>query len=207
LRQRCDEVLDQIGLNEHSERHSGHFSGGMKRRLNFGVALMHRPRLLILDEPTVGVDPQSRSHLLECVRQEAARGMAVIYASHYMEEVSALCNRVAIMDHGVRLAMGRLDELLGQLQQELALRVRGLSAQARERLSGLIESNGSPNGDESRFVLHRTESHSRDDGLIGELRRVLDVLSEEKSELVSIETNQSNLERLFLELTGKSLRD
>lgn len=207
LRQRCDEVLDQIGLNEHSERHSGHFSGGMKRRLNFGVALMHRPQLLILDEPTVGVDPQSRSHLLECVRQEASRGMAVIYASHYMEEVSALCSRVAIMDRGVRLAMGRLDELLGQMQQELALRVRGLSAAAREQLGGLIETNGSPNGDESRLVLHRSESHSTGDGLIGELRRVLDVLDAEKSELVSVETNQSNLERLFLELTGRRLRD
>ena len=207
LKQRCDEVLHQIGLTEHAGQHSEHFSGGMKRRLNFGVALMHRPQLLILDEPTVGVDPQSRSHLLDCVRQEASRGMAVIYASHYMEEVSALCNRVAIMDHGVRLAMGRLDELLGQMQQELALRVRGLSAQAHEKLSDLIESNGSPNGDESRLVLHRSDSQSSGDGLIGELRRVLDVLDAEKSELVSVETNQSNLERLFLELTGRRLRD
>jgi ABC-2 type transport system ATP-binding protein len=207
LKQRCDEVLNQIGLTEHAGRHSGHFSGGMKRRLNFGVALMHRPRLLILDEPTVGVDPQSRSHLLDCVRQEASRGMAVIYASHYMEEVSAICSRVAIMDHGVRLAMGRLDELLGQMQQELALRVRGLSANARERVSGLIEANGSTNGEESRLVLHRSDSPSSGDVLIAELRRVLEVLDSEKSELVSVETNLSNLERLFLELTGHSLRD
>lgn len=207
LRQRSDEVLKQIGLTEHSERHSEHFSGGMKRRLNFGVALMHRPRLLILDEPTVGVDPQSRSHLLDCVRQEASRGMAVIYASHYMDEISAICDRVAIVDHGVRLAMGRLDELLGQMQQELALRVRGLTAIARERLSGVIETNGSPNSDESRLVLHRSESQSSGDGLIKELRRVLEVLDAEKSELVSVETHQSSLERLFLELTGRRLRD
>jgi ABC-2 type transport system ATP-binding protein len=207
LRQRCDEVLEQIGLVEQSSKHSGHFSGGMKRRLNFGVALMHRPQLLILDEPTVGVDPQSRSHLLDCVREEASRGMAVIYASHYMEEVSAICDRVAIMDHGRRLAMGRLDELLGQMQQELALRVRGLSAGARERLAGLVETNGSSNGEESRLVLHRSADHSHGDGLIANLRRVLEVLEAEKSELVSVETNQSNLERLFLELTGKSLRD
>lgn len=204
LKKRCDEVLDQIGLTEHAGRHSGHFSGGMKRRLNFGVALLHRPKLLILDEPTVGVDPQSRSHLLECVQQEASRGMAVIYASHYMEEVSAICNRVAIMDHGVRLAMGRLDELLGQMQQKLALRVRGLSAKAREELSGLLESNGDVTG-ESRLILHRSANTTS--GLIGELRRVLDVLDREKSELISVETNQSNLERLFLELTGHSLRD
>jgi len=207
LRQGCDEILQQIGLTEYPKQHSEHFSGGMKRRLNFGVALIHRPRLLILDEPTVGVDPQSRSHLLDCIRQEASRGMAVIYASHYMEEVSAICNRVAIMDHGIRLAMGRLDELLGQMQQELALRVRGLSTKARERLSSLIESNGSTNGDESRLVLHRSNSPSDGNGLIGELQHVLDVLVAENSELVSVETNQSNLERLFLELTGRKLRD
>ncbi|MFM9965365.1 MAG: ABC transporter ATP-binding protein [Planctomycetaceae bacterium] len=204
LKQRCNEVLDQIGLTEHAGRHSGHFSGGMKRRLNFGVALLHRPKLLILDEPTVGVDPQSRSHLLDCIRHEASQGMAVIYASHYMEEVSAICDRVAIMDHGVRMAMGRLDELLGQMQQELALRVRGLSAKAREELSGLLESNGDITG-ESRLVLHRSADATN--GLIGELRRVLDVLDREKSELISVETNQSNLERLFLKLTGHSLRD
>lgn len=207
LKQRCGEVLDQIGLSEQADRDCGHFSGGMKRRLNFGVALVHRPQLLILDEPTVGVDLQSRSYLLDCVRHEAARGMAVIYASHYMEEVSAICDRVAIIDHGCRIAMGSLDELLGQVQQELAMRVRRLSDTARERLGSLIVSNGSSNGDESRLVLHRSAVSPAADGLVRELRRVLEVLDTENSELVSIETSQSNLERLFLELTGHSLRD
>ncbi|GDY09499.1 MAG: ABC transporter ATP-binding protein [Planctomycetota bacterium] len=207
LKKRCGEVLDQIGLSEHADRDSGHFSGGMKRRLNFGVALIHRPQLLILDEPTVGVDPQSRSYLLDCVRHEASRGMAVIYASHYMEEVSAICDRVAIMDHGRRVAMGSLSELLGQMQQELALRVRRLSDNARERLGNLIESNGSPSGEESRLVLHRSAGAAKTDGLISELRRVLEILDSEETELVSVETSQSSLERLFLELTGHSLRD
>lgn len=207
LQKRCGEVLDQIGLSEQADRHTGHFSGGMKRRLNFGVALFHQPQLLILDEPTVGVDPQSRSHLLDCVRHEASRGMAVIYASHYMEEVSAICDRVAIMDHGRRLAMGRLNDLLGQVQQELALRVRRLSDNARERLGSWVASNGVPSGDESRLVLHRSAGDANADGLIGELRRVLEILDSEKSELVSVESSQSSLERLFLELTGHSLRD
>ena len=207
LKQRCGEVLDQIGLTEQADRHSGHFSGGMKRRLNFGVALIHRPQLLILDEPTVGVDPQSRSYLLDCVRHEASRGMAVIYCSHYMEEVSAICNRVAIIDHGRRLAMGSLDELLGQVQQELAMRVRRLSDAARERLANLIAPNGTANRDESRLVLNRSVMSGNADGLVHELRRVLEILDAENSELVSIETSQSNLERLFLELTGHSLRD
>lgn len=203
LKTRCGEVLDQIGLSEQADRDSGYFSGGMKRRLNFGVALIHRPQLLILDEPTVGVDPQSRSYLLDCVRHEASRGMAVIYASHYMEEVTAICDRVAIVDHGCRIAMGSLDELLGQVQQELTLRVRRLSAVARQRLGNLIESNG----DESRLVLHRSAGAANTDGLVSELRRVLEILDAEKSELVSVETSQSSLERLFLELTGHSLRD
>lgn len=207
LKTRCGEVLDQIGLSEHADRDSGHFSGGMKRRLNFGVALIHRPQLLILDEPTVGVDPQSRSHLLDCVRHEASRGMAVIYASHYMEEVSAICDRVAIMDHGRRLALGSLDELLGQVQQELTLRVRRLSDNARERLTNLIAPNGSHSDGELRLVLHRSAVGADADGLIRELRRVLEILDSEKAELVSVETSQSNLERLFLELTGHSLRD
>lgn len=207
LQKRCGEVLDQIGLSEQADKHTGHFSGGMKRRLNFGVALIHQPQLLILDEPTVGVDPQSRSYLLECVRHEASRGMAVIYASHYMEEVSAICDRVAIMDHGRRIAMGSLNELFGQMQQELALRVRRLSGSARERLGSLIESNGSPSGDESRLVLHRSAAAANSNGLIRELRRVLEILDSEVAELVSVETSQSSLERLFLELTGHSLRD
>ena len=207
LKRRCDEVLQQIGLSEQADRDCGAFSGGMKRRLNFGVALIHQPQLLILDEPTVGVDPQSRSHLLDCVRREASRGMAVIYASHYMEEVSAICDRVAIMDHGRRLAIGSLDDLLGQLQQELALRVRHLSDSARERLGNWIAANGSHSGDESRLVLHRSSGDTTTDSLIRELRRVLEILDSENSELVSVETSQSSLERLFLELTGHSLRD
>lgn len=206
LRTRCDEVLEQIGLTQNADSYSGQFSGGMKRRLNFGIALIHRPTLLILDEPTVGVDPQSRSYLLECVRQEAARGTAVIYASHYMEEVSVLCHRVAILDHGTMLAMGRLDDLLGQMQQELTLRVRHLSDAARERLRDFVEPSGGGITDEARLFLKSNNGQSND-VLLVELRRVLDILAAENGELVSVETHQSNLERLFLELTGRSLRD
>jgi len=213
LERRCGEVLDEIGLTMSADANVETFSGGMKRRLNFGVALIHRPSLLILDEPTVGVDPQSRSHLLDCVRHEASRGMAVIYASHYMEEVSAICGRVAILDHGRMLAIGRLDELLSQLQPELALRVRGLSASARERLHGPFDadttspSNGTIPPDETRLLLRAPSEHSPPHGLMGELRRALDVLDAEHAELVSVETQQSSLERLFLELTGRRLRD
>src|SRR5262245_28163715 len=96
LKQRIERVLKDVGLTSQADHFVHTYSGGMKRRLNFGVALLHDPRLVILDEPTVGVDPQSRSHLLECVRQLAAGGVAVIYASHYMEEIEAICQRIAV---------------------------------------------------------------------------------------------------------------
>ena len=112
LEWRIERVLRQIGLESHADQYVRTLSGGMKRRLNFGVGLIHEPQLLILDEPTVGVDPQSRSHILDCVRQLAADGVGVIYASHHMEEVEAVCQRVAIIDYGKLLALGTLDELL-----------------------------------------------------------------------------------------------
>jgi ABC-2 type transport system ATP-binding protein len=109
---RIDSVLETTGLTEHRDRPVRTYSGGMKRRLNFGVALVHEPRLLILDEPTVGVDPQSRAHLLERIRELRDRGMGVLYASHYMEEVQTLCDRVAVMDLGRIIANDTLDALL-----------------------------------------------------------------------------------------------
>jgi ABC-2 type transport system ATP-binding protein len=119
LERRIERVLGQVGLESHADQYVRTFSGGMKRRLNFGVALIHEPRLVILDEPTVGVDPQSRSHILDCVRQLASQGVGVIYASHYMEEVEAICRRVAVIDHGKLLAEGTLEELLGPSRQNL----------------------------------------------------------------------------------------
>src|SRR4029079_2161637 len=108
LSERIDRILKQTGLTQNAGSYGSTFSGGMKRRLNFGAAILHEPKLVILDEPTVGVDPQSRSHLLECVKQLAARGVGVIYASHYMEEIEAICQRLAIIDHGKILVQGTL---------------------------------------------------------------------------------------------------
>src|SRR5258708_23953846 len=111
----------------------------MKRRLNFGVALLHQPRFVILDEPTVGVDPQSRSHLLDCVRRLCSEGVGLIYASHYMEEVEALCDRVAIIDKGKLLTCGTLDQLLSDSRADLHLRVLGKRARLSPRLVGLAD--------------------------------------------------------------------
>jgi len=227
LKSRCDDVLDQIGLAESALRPSRTYSGGMKRRLNFGVALMHRPSVLILDEPTVGVDPQSRSHLLECVRRQAAEGVGVIYASHYMEEVQSLCNRVAIIDHGKVLANDTLPNLLGGTASDLHLyvdRISGITVELGSLAHLGTGSDGNPAvivPGESTLITNSAEVGSLRYGLnlsameasrvpvelSWRLQMVLHKLGNLGVRVLRVETQQSNLERLFLQMTGKRLRD
>jgi ABC-2 type transport system ATP-binding protein len=205
LGQRIERVLGQIGLTSHADQFVHTFSGGMKRRLNFGVALLHDPRLVILDEPTVGVDPQSRSHLLECVRQLAAGGVAVIYASHYMEEIEAICQRIAVIDHGKILRYGTLEELVDKSHADLYVRVAAPDAELKRRLHGLADIV-STNGEESQAIIRR-ERKAAPGVVTSRLAKVLDTLADAKLEVLSVETREHNLERLFLDLTGRTLRD
>ncbi|MED3353208.1 ABC transporter ATP-binding protein, partial [Bacillus thuringiensis] len=114
-KERAEEVLAYVGLQDREKDKIETFSGGMKRRINIGAALMHEPELLIMDEPTVGIDPQSRNHILETVKKLNEKGMTVIYTSHYMEEVEYLCERIAIVDHGKVIALGTKRELCNRL--------------------------------------------------------------------------------------------
>jgi ABC-2 type transport system ATP-binding protein len=205
LKGRIERVLKQTGLTSHADQYVNTFSGGMKRRLNFGVAVLHDPKFVILDEPTVGVDPQSRSHLLECVKQLAAGGMGVIYASHYMEEVEAICQRVAVIDHGKILAHGTLEELLDKSHADLYIHVAAPEAELKQRLQGLADVVAT-NGHESQAIISR-ERKAAPGVVTGRLAKVLDALVAAKLEVMSIETREHNLERLFLELTGRKLRD
>ena len=200
LKSRCDEILESIGLTDSALRPSGTYSGGMKRRLNFGVALVHSPAILILDEPTVGVDPQSRSHLMECIRAQIQSGVGVIYASHYMEEVQAICQRVAIIDRGKVLAYDSIPRLLEGLAANLVIYVED-SAEVRGRLQGLTTIEDRNDGLAAIVV-------SGDSSDIGDrLRSILHHLFTARINVVGIESQQTNLERLFLELTGYGLRD
>jgi ABC-2 type transport system ATP-binding protein len=205
VRERVRNVLQIVGLEPHAGQRVNTFSGGMKRRLNFGVALLHQPKLLVLDEPTVGVDPQSRSHLLDCIRRLSAEGMAVVYASHYMEEVQAICDRVGILDHGRLIACDSLANLLGTLTGEVELTVFDwkpeLSALVAQRADVDVRSNG-----ETRLVLRPDRSGGQVD-LTEPICEVLAVLREHRVRVRSLQTRESNLERLFLELTGRQLRD
>jgi ABC-2 type transport system ATP-binding protein len=204
LDERIVEALQRTGLASRADDLVGEFSGGMKRRLNFGVALLHRPRLLILDEPTVGVDPQSRSHLLECVRDLSQAGVAAIYASHYMEEVQSLCHRAAIIDHGKVLACDSLGALLARLTSDVTLRVGSIPPQLAEDLRGVAEISPFPEaGCERTIVISGGNKRL----LNMRLKHVFALLDQNGVELESVNTEEPNLERLFLQLTGYALRD
>ena len=203
LRQRVDEALDQVGLSTRRNDAAGRFSGGMKRRLNFAAAILHRPRLLILDEPTVGVDPQSRTHLLECIRSLQQLGTAIIYASHYMEEVEAICSRVAVMDHGKILVSDTLSDLLAQVPRVIELVLPPDAAEARLD----IPQQATKSVTDSGLSIRLTASESSEHSVNQQLARLMTQLSDLQIPLLHIRTHESSLERLFLELTGTGLRD
>jgi ABC-2 type transport system ATP-binding protein len=199
LHRRVDEVLAAVGLADRASDRVETFSGGMKRRLNLGAALVHEPRLLLLDEPTTGVDPQSRNHIFEEVRRLNAAGVTVVYTSHYMEEVQALCTRIGIMDQGRLIACDTLSGLLLRLPGLIRFRVPKEPEELRDRLGSLPEArllgiNGRELGLECRDVKKT-------------LLRVVALLHELQLELTSLETEEPNLERVFLHLTGHQLRD
>lgn len=199
LQDRIDEVLAAIALTDRADHRAETFSGGMKRRLNLGVALMHRPRLLMLDEPTTGVDPQSRNHIFEEVRRLNAAGTTIIYTSHYMEEVQALCRQVGIIDHGKLIASDTLPNLLKQLAGWIRFRVVEITPRLRERLAALPG---------VRFIERPDQTLELECPDVKEiLLRLVTILNEVKTELTSLETEEPNLERVFLHLTGRGLRD
>jgi ABC-2 type transport system ATP-binding protein len=201
LKGRVDEVLEIIGLADRAKEKSDKFSGGMKRRLNIGIGLLHKPHLLVLDEPTVGVDPQSRNAILESVEALSAQGMGVLYTTHYMEEAERLCNRVGIIDHGKIVAEGtrrELVELVGQYDR-IKLRATGhleAAAQAARGIEGVREAAVNEDG------LDLIAESAADS-----LTEVLDTVSRAGASISSVDVEEPNLEAVFLHLTGRALRD
>jgi ABC-2 type transport system ATP-binding protein len=199
LRGRVAHILAAIGLEDKADDRVRTFSGGMKRRLNLGIALVHRPRLLLLDEPTVGVDPQSRNHIFEEVRRLNSEGMTIVYTSHYMEEVQALCSRIGIMDRGKLAACDTLPRLLQTLRGAIRFRVSVMTLGLRERLKALPDALLCER--EGRLL----ELECGDVKLA--LMELMRHLQQERAELVHLEIDEPNLERVFLHLTGRQLRD
>lgn len=196
---RIETILKAIGLTDRADRRAGTFSGGMKRRLNLGMALIHNPRLLLLDEPTVGVDPQSRNHIFEEVRRLNAEGVTIVYTSHYMEEVQSLCSRIGIIDHGKLIACDTLSSLLGMLDGIIELQVESPSPGLMAQLAALPGTKVSSSG---QGVI-RLECRD----VKGALLRLATLLKDLHIEMTAMELQEPNLERVFLHLTGKALRD
>jgi ABC-2 type transport system ATP-binding protein len=201
LARRIDEVLEIVGLADRAGDLSKEYSGGMKRRLNIGIGLLHRPKLLILDEPTVGVDPQSRNAILESVDQLSAEGMAVLYTTHYMEEAERLCDRVGIIDLGELKAEGTRRELVALVGERdgVLLALAGDVPAAAAACRGLDA------------VDDVTTKDGHLELVVEEARRtlpaILETVAEAGASVRSVEVTEPNLEAVFLHLTGKALRD
>ncbi|MBN8190525.1 ABC transporter ATP-binding protein [Bacillus sp. NTK074B] len=194
LQDRCENVLKQIGLSERKKDKVSTFSGGMKRRLNIGCALLHNPSIIIMDEPTVGIDPQSRNSIFSIIHELKEKGSTIIYSSHYMEEVEHLCDSIALIDKGTLVESGTMDELLQKYNRpSLFISGEGLNESSLS-VHGELESKG--NG----FLLHSVDPLVALENLIVDFRSQ-NILPRR------LELYQPKLEDIFFDLTGTQLRD
>jgi ABC-2 type transport system ATP-binding protein len=193
------ETAKLIGLETRLNEKVKRYSGGMKRRLNIGCSLLHDPELIIMDEPTVGIDPQSRNFILEFVKNLAKQGKTILYTSHYIEEVEAIANRVCIMDQGHAIATGTLSELIERIQGDahMLIDVRIASEEKRLELATIPEIK--------EVALHGNQYHVIVPGGLTVLDKIIPIIASQT--IVNINSKQPNLEDVFLTLTGKQLRD
>lgn len=201
LATRIDEVLETVALTERRDDKTSEYSGGMKRRLNIAIGLLHRPQFLILDEPTVGVDPQSRNSILESVEILSGEGMSVLYTTHYMEEAERLCDRVGIIDEGKLIAEGARRQLVAQIGQKDRVVLRGRdaleeAADAIRAVGGVSEVAAS---EEGINILAGEASSS--------LPLILSTATAAGMTVIGVDIQEPDLEAVFLHLTGKALRD
>ncbi len=203
LHSRIDEVLEQIGLTDKAKNRIKTYSGGMKRRVNIGVGLLHKPRLLFMDEPTVGIDPQSRRAILDTVKDLNKQGMTVLYTTHYMEEAEELSDRVGIIDHGELIALGTQKELTQQVGQMETLILHIGESDDLEALANSLK--GVQDVLEANVTDHEVSIITPEAEDI--LAAVVSKANERGIKIRSIDIREPNLEAVFLHLTGRALRD
>lgn len=195
LKKRIADVLEKVGLSDRSKDEVTTFSGGMKRRINIAAALLHEPQLLIFDEPTVGIDPQSRNHIFEMIRDLKNQGVSIVYSTHYMEEVEALCDDLAIIDHGKVIAEGSLEGVLDRYGSP-AVYLEG---------EDIIEPIACPSAvqatSKGRGWLYETEQG------VETVRHLAEACMQRGASVNKLEIVRPTLEKVFLNLTGTSLRD
>lgn len=202
LEDKIQSILEDIGLKDRQKDRVENFSGGMKRRLNIGVALIQAPQVLVMDEPTVGIDPQSRSHILDMVKRlNQSQGMTVLYTSHYMEEVEKLCDRVYIMDHGEVIAAGTIEDLKSILNNEKTIQVDLVqkSTAFKEKLLDQTHIKQVQETDQGFQLIVSNEKES--------MTQVFEIAQELKLEINHLSIKNPSLEDVFLHLTGRRLRD
>ncbi|WP_315116000.1 ABC transporter ATP-binding protein [uncultured Clostridium sp.] len=201
LKEMAEEALQFTGLIEKRKEVPKKFSGGMKRRLNIACAIVHEPKIIIMDEPTVGIDPQSRNHILESIKELNRRGTTIIYTSHYMEEVESICSRVGIIDFGKLIALGSKEELVSSISEEQKIIIEGYNIS----FNPIDEIKKIEEVDEVNLKGNRIEVICKSPNEI--LQRVLVKLGEGNVVVRNIDIKQADLESVFLKLTGRKLRD
>ena len=201
LGRRIDVVLDAVGLTERGKDATRKFSGGMKRRLNLAIGMIHEPRLLLLDEPTVGIDVQARLNILDVVREVASRGTAVLYTTHYLEEAQQLCDRIGIMDEGQIKAEGTLDELKRIVGEGEVLTLRGQFSAAEINAILSEEAVARPLEIKDGYAMVSAS------GETGEVASLLGRLLGRDLPVDDISIQPPSLQGVFLKLTGRELRD
>lgn len=201
LKTRVEEALNFTGLWDRRRDLVKKFSGGMERRLNIACAIVHQPKLIIMDEPTVGIDPQSRNHILKSVRTLNEMGSTIIYTSHYMEEVEELCTYITIMDHGKVIAKGTKDELknLISAEEKVSFELSGVNYTIVENIKAVSGVKDCIIDGKTIKVI--SEKNSKN------LSKVIDSISNTESEILSLNIDKPTLEGVFLTLTGRTLRD
>lgn len=201
LKDNVEEALEFTGLSDRKNDFPGKYSGGMQRRLNIACAIVHKPKLIIMDEPTVGIDPQSRNHILESVKKLNKSGSTIIYTSHYMEEIEELCTDITIMDHGKVIARGSKDELKSLVTYEDRVNIALSSVNFNivdniKKISGVKDCVV-----EGRNITVVSNKNSRN------LPKLIDAINASDSEILNVNVDKTTLEDVFLTLTGRKLRD
>jgi len=198
LHDKAEELLKLVGLYDRRKEDVKNYSGGMKRRVNMACSLLHSPKVLLLDEPTVGVDPQSRNLIFELIQQLNKSGMTIIYTTHYMEEAEKLCRRIGIIDNGQIIAQGTLDELKKESKVNDMIVVDCAQTPDEKVLTSKLGTDVAIN--ENTVTLLSSDSKK-------DLTKIVNTFTDSGYEITRIDIQKANLESVFLKMTGKQLRD